>query len=38
MQLFEVGTQFAIDSGYFKPASAIIGDRDGSDGPSGGLR
>ena len=27
MQLFEVGTQFAIDSGYFKPASAIIGDR-----------
>lgn len=27
MQLFEVGTQFAIDSGYFKPASEIIGDR-----------
>ncbi len=27
MQLFEVGTQFAIDSGYFKPASEIVGDR-----------
>jgi sn-glycerol 3-phosphate transport system substrate-binding protein len=28
MQLFEVGTQFAIDSGYFKPASQIIAGRD----------
>lgn len=28
MQLFEVGTQFAIDSGYFKPASEIIAGRD----------
>lgn len=28
MQLFEVGTQFAIDSGYFKAASEIIAGRD----------
>jgi len=28
MQLFEVGTQFAIDSGYFKPASQIIAGRE----------
>ncbi len=28
MQLFEVGTQWAIDSGYFKPASEIIAGRD----------
>jgi sn-glycerol 3-phosphate transport system substrate-binding protein len=28
IQLFEVGTQFAIDSGWFKPVSQIINGRD----------
>jgi sn-glycerol 3-phosphate transport system substrate-binding protein len=28
IQLFEVGTQFAIDSGWFKPVSAIINGRE----------
>src|SRR5690606_36316331 len=27
IQLFEVGTQFAIDSGWFKPVSEIINGR-----------
>ncbi|MBZ0294331.1 MAG: extracellular solute-binding protein [Anaerolineae bacterium] len=32
IQLFEVGTQFALDSGWFKPVSEIIGDREEVNG------